>query len=204
MVGVVVGIAFAVRKRHAVVGGHDHDRVLEFPPLLQLGEHSPQVKIEIFHLERVIEHVVAHLLGVRPTCGHAINIGDLLVTLSHAGTIFITTVWLMTSIPEGPRLPLGCSIQEVVEIPCIISPRHSLRDLGGKIPLLKRLSRHLALLACSILGDTWPPALASHSDKVTLLAQRFLVGFELGWKNGPVVARLLQLPGIAAGNDTRS
>ena len=41
VVGVVVGIAFAVRKRHAVVGGHDHDRVLEFTPLLQLGEHSP-------------------------------------------------------------------------------------------------------------------------------------------------------------------
>ena len=68
------------------------------------------MEIKIFHLERVIEHVVAHLLGVWPTCGHAINIGDLLVALGHAGTIFIAAVGLMTSIPEGPGLTLGCSI----------------------------------------------------------------------------------------------
>ena len=110
VVGVVVGITFAMRKRHAVVGGHNHERVFEQAALFQLGEHTPQMQVEVLHFQRVIEHVVAHLLGIRPAGGHAIDVGGLLAAFGDAGSVFVGAVRLMAAIPEGPRMTLGGGI----------------------------------------------------------------------------------------------
>ena len=100
VVGIVVSVSFAMRKRHAVVGSHHHDCVLEQSALFQVCQHAAQMQIEIFHLQRVIEHVVADFLGIWPTCGHAIDIGGLLAALGHAGSIFVSAMRLVAAIPE--------------------------------------------------------------------------------------------------------
>ena len=193
-----------MRKRHTVVGSHHHDCVFEQSALFQVCQHAAQMQIEIFHLQRVIEHVVAHFLGIRPACGHAVNVGGLLAALGHTGAIFVAAMRLVAAIPEGPRLPRGNSIKKITKISRVIGCRHSFGRLGRKFLFIKGLASHLTVFAGGVLGNTRPPALAGHSDKVTLLTQRLLVGFELRRKNGPVIASLPELPRVAAGDDTRA
>ena len=203
VIGVVVGITLVVRKRHAVVGGHDHDCIFEQAALFQLGQHPAQMLIEILHLERVIEHVVAHLLGIRPTRRHVIDVGELLAALGHPRTIFVTAMRLMAAIPKGPRFVFWSGVQEIIEIPRVIYRRYSFGWFGGKSLRIEWLARHLTVFARGIGGNARTPALAGHSNKVTLLAQRLLVGLKLRRKNGPVIARRLELPRVAASDDAR-
>ena len=121
MVGIVVGIAFAMGKRHSVVGRDHHNRIFKLSALFQLGEHAAKVKIEIFHLERVIEHVVANLLGIGPARWNAINIRRLRAAFGHARSIFVAAMRLVAAIPEGPWLAFWGGVEEVIEIPRVIS-----------------------------------------------------------------------------------
>ena len=57
----VVDIGLGARERHAVVGGHDDDRVLELPPPLERLQDRAHVVVEALDLEVIVEDIVAHL-----------------------------------------------------------------------------------------------------------------------------------------------
>ncbi len=61
-------------ERHAVVGGDDHDGVVQLPRLLQQLQHLAQMTVEVLDLEGVVEHVGAHGVVRGPVGRHPVNV----------------------------------------------------------------------------------------------------------------------------------
>jgi len=99
-----------------VVGGDDDDGVLQQAALLQLGEHAHEVLVDVFDLVRVIEHVMAHGVIVRPIRGDARNVAEPLAALVDAHLKLVGAVWFGRTEPEAPRLILGGGVEEVREV----------------------------------------------------------------------------------------
>src|SRR5262249_13521161 len=112
------------------------------------------------------------------------------------GSVLIGTVWLCRAIPETPGLPLGCGAQKILEITRVIVVADPPSGRRGRAPV-ERLACHLARLALGVVGHTRPPALAGHTDEVTLSAQRLGVGLELRGEKADVITRILQLPRVS-------
>lgn len=90
-----IGHAFRAGKRHAMIRGDHHQRVLQLAPLFEQREHAAEVAIRIFDRQRVIEHVGANHLVVGPIAGHAIDVARAPAALGDAGTVFKRSMRLL-------------------------------------------------------------------------------------------------------------
>ena len=81
MVGDVVLLPLAAGKGHPVVRRHDYEGVFQLACGLQSFEHASQVAVEMLHLHRVIQHVVADDFVVGPVSGHAVDVFEALAPL---------------------------------------------------------------------------------------------------------------------------
>ena len=188
-------------KRHAVVSGDDDECVVELAAILEQREHANEVSIEVLDLEGVVEHVVAHDLVVGPEAGDRIDVGDLLAPLGGTGTVLVPAMRLVGAVPEAPWRTGGPSIEKVREVACVIVARDS-ASRRPRLALLERLSGELTLLAVPIPCDAGSPPLRGLADEIAVLRESLGVGPELQRKERDVVAGLLQLPGVAPGEDT--
>ncbi len=149
--------------------------------------------VEVFDLERVVEHVIADGGRVRPVGGHAFDVGDFLTPFGNTRAGFISAVGFEDAHPEAPRAVLWRGIEEVGEIGGVVVGA----DLGGGFgggAFLECLSCERAGLAFGIKGDAWCPAFSRHAHEVAALAEGFGIGLEFRREKSDVVAGFLELP----------
>ena len=71
-----VDIAFAARKRRSVIAGNNDECIVEQTALFQVSEHPPNMRIEVFDFEGIVQHIVADIIIVRPARGNMINVSE--------------------------------------------------------------------------------------------------------------------------------
>ena len=197
MIAVVVRVPFNSGKRHSVIAGNDDQGLVQLPAPLQLIQHSPQLLIDVFHFEAIVQHVVPHDFIIRPVTGNSINVVQFSPAQFHSRLILITSMRFLRANPKAPRLPFRCSLQKVSEVCRIIV----VRDLScGRFcfPSIEADSRDLTRLPISIIRNSWPPAFACDTCEPTLTHQHFRPAFQLWRKHGHVVASFFILPQMTA------
>ena len=184
--------------------GRRHDqRVVQLPGLLQLRKNPAQVIVEMLHLDRVIQHVVADHVVVRPILRHAVDVRELLAH-APADTGLVAAMRLGCPVPKRPRLALGRvrggeKLGEVAGV--VVVGNRPCRRLG--LLLLPRLAGDLSRLAVCVVGVARPPAFAGVAGRVAVGLEQFHPAAELGREKRHVVSRLLELPRVAPGQDDR-
>ena len=184
--------------------GRRHDqRVVELAGLLQHVEDSTEVIVEMLNLDRVIQHVVADHVVVRPILRHAVDVRELLAH-APADTGLVAAMRLGCPVPKRPRLALGRvrggeKLGEVAGV--VVVGNRPCRWLG--LLLLPRLAGDLSRLAVGVVGVARPPAFAGVAGRVAVGLEQFHPAAELGREKRHVVSRLLELPRVAPGQDDR-
>jgi len=190
-----VRLSLDPRKRHAVVGGYDHQGVGQLALLFQKGEHLPQVPVEILDFEGIVEHVGPHRVGVGPEGRDAINGLQSFPALAAPGPVLVAPMRFVSPIPEGEGLVGGFLVEKGFEVGRVVRPRHRRR---------RRLRR---LLFVGLPGQMPRPALAARdarrpplpgvADAVSVFGKRFGVGGECIGPVRPVVGCRAELPRVA-------
>jgi len=200
VVRVFVFLALDVRKGHAIVGGDDHECIVQQVLFFQQREHALQMRVEMLDLEGVVQQVRADGLIVRPLARDAIDLIEQLAPLLAARIELVTTVRLVPPVPEAERVALGPGGEEVGEVSrVVVATDRSGR--GGQLAGLIRRARQMPRLAIPLARDARRPALAREADVIVLLAQHLGVGLELGGEIAPVIGRRFELPGVAPGQN---
>ena len=190
-------------ERHAVIGRRHDQRVVQLPGLLQLRKNPAQVIVEMLHLDRVIQHVVADHVVVRPILRHAVDVRELLAH-APADTGLVAAMRLGCPVPKRPRLALGRvrggeKLGKVAGV--VVVGNRPCRWLG--LLLLPRLAGDLSRLAVCVVGVARPPAFAGVAGRVAVGLEQFHPAAELDREKRHVVSRLLELPRVAPGQDDR-
>ena len=158
----------------------------------------------MLHLDRIVEHVVADHLVVRPILWHTIDVRQF---FSHAPPypVLVPAVRLSGAKPERPRLALG-----------LASSLEKLRKVARVIVVGDRPCRRLGLLllpcragdlpgfAGGVPCEARPPAFAGVTGSVAVGLQQLDPSAILGREYCHMVAGMLQLPRIATGQDDRA
>ena len=184
--------------------GRRHDqRVVELAGLLQHVEDSTEVIVEMLNLDRVIQHVVADHVVVRPVRGHAVDVRELFAH-APADTGLVAAMRLGGPVPKCPRPALGR-----------VRPGEKLGEVAGVVVVRNRAGRRLGFLflpglagdlsrlAVGVVGEARPPALAGVAGRVAVGLEQLHPTAELDWEKRHVVSRLAELPRVAPGQDDR-
>ena len=171
MVGLKISITLEMRKRHAVISRDHHDGVFEQAAFFQFGEHQAKMLVKMFRLERIIKHIVSHLLVVRPAQWHAINVRKFFAAFGNSRTEFVRAMRFASAIPKKPRLVLRRRVEKIGEICCVIIVRYiwCRRD---EFMIFVGLPDHFAQDSGRVRRDARRPTLARHAGEVTVLAHR--------------------------------
>ena len=199
MVGVKVFVSFHPGKRHAVVRGDDDEGVVELPLFFEMLDDPEQMRIEVFNFKRVVEHVRANDLVVRPVSGHAVDVLERLSAFFNSDLVFVGTVWFGGSVPERPGFFAGFGIGEkILEIAGVVVVRNLFRR-WFRLVFGIWLAGEQTLFALRVLGDPRCPGLAGAADEVAGLSfQSLRVTGEFGREERHMVRRFFQLPGISS------
>ena len=193
MVGLHVGVAFAAWEGHAVICGDDDERVVQQAAFFEIGNHAPEMAVEMLDFKGVVEHVIADHVVVRPVSGHVVDVGELLASFGDTATEFITAMRLHAAIPEAPWLVGRRGIEEVAEVGRVVA----VQDLGrGRLCFALVIGRagHLAWFAIFIVRHAGAPAFGGVAHVPALLRKGFAPAFELRREVADVVRRFLELP----------
>ncbi len=177
----LVKIGLGSGEGHAVVAGHDHQRVLGSPGGLQLLQQFTDLAVESLHFGVVVQQVTAdrRRVGQERRDDHVLG--------SKAGrdsrACLIGPVRVVAPEPEGEGAIRGDSLEELREVP---EARPS------------RIAR-----AASGFMVARPPALASAADHVARLLQEIGIDLKLPRQAAPQVAAFFELVGRAPGEDRR-
>ena len=200
----LVRLPLHARERHAVIRRRHDQRVVELAGRLECRDDFAQMIVVMLHLDRIVEHVVADHLVVRPILWHTIDVRQF---FSHAPPypVLVPAVRLGGAKPKRPRLALGlaCSLKKIGKVTriIVIGYRTSRRLV---LLLLPRRAGDLACLAVGVPCEARPPAFAGVTGGVAVGLQQLDPAAKLGREYCHVVAGILQLPRIATGQDDRA
>ena len=200
----LVRLPLHAREWHAVIRCCHDQRVVQLPGSLQCRKDFTKVIVVMLHLDRVVEHVVTNHLVVRPILRDTIDVRQL---FAHAPPypVIVPAVRLSGAKPERPRLTLGLAsslekLRKVARV--IVEGDRPCRRLG--LLLLPRRAGDLPGFAVGIPRETRPPAFAGVTGSVAVGLQQLDPATKLSRENRHVVASVLQLPRVAAGQDDRA
>ena len=195
-----MNLSLHVRERHAVIGGDDDQRVLEFARCLEQRERPADLRIAPLHLHRVVEQVAAHDLCIGQV-GRDFHVFEPLAE-AQTGARLIDAMRLEEAHPETKRLPGGFLLQERLEIRGVIRGIYSRRH-GHQLLRIEGRPRGIARAAGERLEIARTPALARQPNRVTGPFQQIGVDLETRRKHAAMRHALLELPGISAGENAR-
>jgi hypothetical protein len=197
---IFINLPFYAREGHAVIGGRHDQRVVELADFLEFFEDQAQMMVHPLDFEGVIQEIPPDHRAVRVVLGQHNFFG--VSPRAKAGIQFISAVRLVRAQPEAERRAFGPLRQEVLEVAGVVAGRDPvIRGLEGS--LLEFLAGRIMRPAGGLVVAR-SPTFTGEADPIAGFLQHIRVDGEFVGENAQVVHRLLQLPGVSAGQNAGS
>ena len=187
-----VAIGLRPRNGAAIVGRHNHQRVIQFSCVLQQFQHLAEIVLETCDLEGVIKHVAPNLGRVGQKRRH-FSVCKLLSFL-QTRSLHVSAMRIATAKPKAERFVLGALGEKILKrsgVSLALVSSAELRAGGVMVPT-------------KLLIVARPPALARMANEVTGLGQASWKRLVLGIEVTGMGAGMLDLPGVETRQERRA